>query len=182
MADYHVVLLAEEELSTSDAEQVTGLHRELVDEGERVVYHLLVPEDDAAARVEAAMGSLSGGEMLASPVTALPPEELEKAQEQAHGRATASLRASLDRLQAAGGTAEGRVIAEHPVDALIAEVGACDGREAIVLTRSHVVAEFFHVDWTSQARRKLGVPVLHLLEHETFEEQGPGAGEGNTGL
>ena len=44
--------------------------------------------------------------------------------------------------------------------------------EAIVLTRPHVVAEFFHLDWTSKARRRIGVPVLHLLEHETFAGQG----------
>ena len=53
--------------------------------------------------------------------------------------------------------------------------------EAIILTRPHVVSEFFHLDWTSRARRKLGVPVLHLLEHETFDEQA-GGGEGVTGL
>ena len=34
-----------------------------------------------------------------------------------------------------------------------------------------MVSEFFHVDWTSRARRKIGVPVLHLLEHENFDEQ-----------
>ena len=42
-----------------------------------------------------------------------------------------------------------------------------------------MVAEFFHVDWTSRARRKIGVPVLHLLEHENFDEQA-GGGEGIT--
>ena len=56
-----------------------------------------------------------------------------------------------------------------------------DAREVIILTRPHVVAEFFHVDWTSRARRKIGVPVLHLLEHENFDEQA-GGGEGVTGL
>jgi hypothetical protein len=60
-------------------------------------------------------------------------------------------------------------------------VSKVDGREAIILTRSHVVSEFFHVDWTSRARRKIGVPLLHLLEHENFDEQA-GAGEGVTGL
>ena len=60
-------------------------------------------------------------------------------------------------------------------------VWAVDGREAIILTRPHVVAEFFHLDWTSRARRKIGVPVLHLLEHESFDEQA-GGGEGVTGL
>jgi hypothetical protein len=27
-----------------------------------------------------------------------------------------------------------------------------------------VIAELLHVDWSAQARRHLGVPVLHLLE------------------
>ena len=57
-----------------------------------------------------------------------------------------------------------------------------DAREAIILTRPHVVAEFFHVDWTSRARRKLGVPVLHLIEHENFDEQASGQGEGVSGV
>ena len=43
-----------------------------------------------------------------------------------------------------------------------------------------MVSEFFHLDWTSRARRKIGVPVLHLLEHENFDEQA-GGGEGVTG-
>ena len=58
-----------------------------------------------------------------------------------------------------------------------------DGREAIILTRPHIVSEFFHLDWTSKARRRLGVPILHLLEHENFDEQAEGyGGEGVTGL
>ena len=51
-----------------------------------------------------------------------------------------------------------------------------------MLTRPHVVAEFFRMDWSSRARRRLGVPVLHLLEHETFEEQSGGHGEGVSGF
>jgi hypothetical protein len=75
------------------------------------------------------------------------------------------------------------VCGEPPIDALAAEVKRVDGREAIILTRPHVVAEFFHVDWTSRARRKIGVPVLHLLEHENFDEQAEGYGsEGITGF
>ena len=73
------------------------------------------------------------------------------------------------------------VVVDPPVDALIEKVKEVDGREAIILTRPHLVAEFFHVDWTSRARRKLGVPVLHLLEHENFDEQA-GGGEGVYGF
>ena len=73
------------------------------------------------------------------------------------------------------------MVTEPPVDALARAVEAVDGREAIILTRPHVVAEFFHVDWTSRARRRIGVPVLHLLEHENFDEQA-GGGEGVSGV
>ena len=73
------------------------------------------------------------------------------------------------------------MVGDDPIAALSAEVTDVDGREAIILTRSHVVSEFFHLDWTSRARRKIGVPVLHLLEHENFDEQA-GGGEGVTGV
>jgi len=76
---------------------------------------------------------------------------------------------------------EGDIVSIDPIDALASKVASVDAREAIILTRPHVVAEFFHLDWTSQARRKLGVPVLHLLEHETIEGQSAGGGEGISG-
>ncbi len=181
VADYDVVLLIEQALSPADAAQVRSLHTELSEEGERVRYHVLLPLEDAAARVEAAMGSLSGGEMLASPAMTMSEIDLEAVRQDCRERSDAELHSTLEHLRHAGAEATGRIITEPPVDALSAEVAAVDGREAIVLTRHHVVAEFFHLDWTSQARRKLGVPVLHLLEHENFDEQA-GGGEGVTGL
>jgi hypothetical protein len=36
----------------------------------------------------------------------------------------------------------------------------------VILTRPHIVADLLHVDWTHRARRKLKVPVLHLLAQE----------------
>lgn len=174
MAHYDVVLLIEKALSTADATQVRSLHTELTAEGERVRYHVLLPLEDAAARVEAAMGSLSGGEMLASPAMTMSEIDLDAVRQDCRERSEAELAATLEHLRRAGAEATGRIITEPPVDALAAEVAAVDGREAIVLTRPHIVAELFHLDWTSQARRKLGVPVLHLLEHETFDEQAGG--------
>ena len=70
-ATYDVVLLIEQPLSVQDAKQVRGLHEEVEDP---VRYHVLLPVEDAAARVESAMGSLAGGEMLAAPVPALDPQ------------------------------------------------------------------------------------------------------------
>jgi hypothetical protein len=178
---YDVVLLVEQTLSDEDARQVTDLHDELRDEGEKVTYHVLMPVEDAAARVEAALGSLAAGEALASPALVMNEVDLAKVREECLDRSKKALETTLARLRGCGADVDGELVHEHPVEALCTSVGTYDGREVIVLTRPHVVAEFFHVDWTSRARRKLGVPVLHLLEHETLEEQA-GGGEGVTGV
>lgn len=177
MDDYDVVLLVEQALTPADAAQVRSLHEGLE---EPVTYHVLLPLEDAAARIEAAMGSLSAGEMMASPALAMSDVDLESVRQECQDRSTADLAATLAALKGAGATATGQVVAVPPIEALAAKVSEVDGREAIILTRPHVVAEFFHLDWTSQARRKIGVPVLHLLEHENFDEQA-GGGEGITG-
>jgi hypothetical protein len=96
-------------------------------------------------------------------------------------KARADLAASLGACERAGTSATGELVTVEPIDALVAKVKEVGAAEVIVLTRPHVVAEFFHLDWTSRARRKLGVPVLHLLEHENFDEQAGGP-EGISGF
>jgi len=176
--NYDVVLLIEQPLSLQDARQVKGLHEDLE---EHVRYHLMLPVEDAAARVESAMGSLAASEVLASPALVMNEEELENIQHELLDDARRELTGSLRQLRDLGADVEGDIVSIDPIDALAAKVDTVDGREAIILTRPHVVSEFFHLDWTSRARRKIGVPVLHLLEHETFDEQA-GGGEGVSGL
>jgi hypothetical protein len=176
---YTVVLLVEQALSAADAAQVRSLHEGL---DEPIAYHVLLPMEDAAARVEAAMGALGGDHF--NPGAPNPPvdaEQLETVREDSERESKSALSKTLEAMRAAGVTAEGEIVQDDPIDALKACVARVDGREAIILTRSHVIAEFFHVDWTSRARRRIGVPVLHLLEHENFDEQA-GSGEGVTGL
>ena len=175
---YDVVLLVEQALTVADARQVLSLHEELDDP---VVYHVLLPLEDAAARIEASMGGLSGGELMGNPTIGMHEADIEAVRKDSQEQSDDELSATLAALREAGGTADGKVVGDDPIEALSAEVSAVDGREAIILTRSHVVSEFFHLDWTSRARRKIGVPVLHLLEHENFDEQA-GSGEGVTGL
>jgi hypothetical protein len=174
---YTVVLLVEQALTAADATQVHSLHESLDAE---VHYFVLLPVEDAAARVEAAMSSI-GGDGMVSPALPISVEDLETAQEVTEEQSASDLASTLAALTAAGATAEGEVVDDDPIDALAAAVARLDAGEAIILTRSHVVAEFFHVDWTSRARRRIGVPLLHLLEHENFDEQA-GSGEGVTGL
>ena len=176
---YDVVLLVEQALTPADAKQVRSLHSEIEDP---VVYHVLLPLEDAAARIEASLGTLGAGDLMAAPALAMNDVDIEALRRECEEHSSSDLQQTLIALRDAGGTAHGKVTSEPPVDALAALVTSVDAREAIILTRSHVVAEFFHVDWTSRARRKLGVPVLHLIEHENFDEQASGSGEGVTGI
>lgn len=178
--DYDVVLLIEQALSAQDAAQVHSLHEGLE---QPVTYHVLLPLEDAAARIESAMGSLTAGDMLASPTMPMSEVDLEAVRKDCEERSDDELGQTLAALRKSGATALGQVVTDPPIDALAAKLAEVDGREAIILTRPHVVSEFFHLDWTSKARRKLGVPILHLLEHETFDQQAEGYGEeGVTGL
>jgi hypothetical protein len=176
---YDVVVLMEQELSALDADQIVALHEGLDD---TVAYHLLLPVEDAAARVESALGSLAANDALMPPGAVLTgdEEDLERIQVEVVEHSKTAVRRSIEQLARRGREVDGGVTMLAPVDALAALVSRVNAREALILTRSHLVADFFHVDWTSQARRRLGVPVLHLLEHETFAEQS-GGGEGISG-
>jgi nucleotide-binding universal stress UspA family protein len=177
-ATYDVVLLLEQSLSSNDAQQVRGLHE---DAPAPVRYHLLLPVEDAAARVESAMGTLGSGDALVATPMMLDQDEVADIQRELLDQARADLDASVQALEQAGATATGEVVTLEPIDALTAKVKEVSAAEVLVLTRPHVVSEFFHLDWTSRARRKLGVPVLHLLERENFDEQAGGP-EGISGF
>ena len=175
---YDVVLLVEQPLSLQDARQVRSLHSDVADP---LRYHVLLPVEDAAARVESALGSIAASEVLATPAMVMDSENLEAMQRELLDQARADVGDCVDRLGTDGCNVSGEVVTADPIEALAAKVQEVHAAEVIVLTRPHVVAEFFHLDWSSRARRKLGVPVLHLLEHENFDEQA-GGGEGVTGV
>lgn len=178
MTDYDVVLLVEQALTAQDATQLRSLHESIE---EPVKYHLLVPVRDGAGQIEAGIGSLGGGETLVASPLLSDPQLLADLEHDLLEDARSAVRTSVEAIIAAGGAAVGEIVTADPVSGLAAKVTEVDAREAIILTRPHVVSEFFHLDWTSRARRKLGVPVLHLLEHETFDEQA-GEGEGISGF
>lgn len=165
---YTVVLLIEKPLTPADAAQVRALHAELE---EPLTYHVLMPVEDAATRIEASLGSLAAGEVVTVPGLVLPDDDLERMQAELLAESRAALDRTVERLRTAGADhadsfdVHGELVSVDPVDALATTVQRVDAREAIVLTRPHLVAEFFHLDWTSRAKRKIGVPLLHLLEH-----------------
>ncbi len=159
---YDVVLLVEQELSEPDAKRVVELHQDMP---EPVKYHVLVPCHNAEAGVEASISALGTADLY-GPGLATQRQDLAEAQKAIDTEAKGCTGRSVQRLRDLGQTAEGGISHDRPIDALIATVDQVDGQEVIILTRPHVVAEFFHLDWTNSARRHLGVPVLHLLEHD----------------
>ena len=159
---YDVVLLVEQELSQEDAQRVTELHKDMP---EPVKYHVLVPCHNAEAGVEASISALGTADLYGTGLVDQR-EELAEAQKAIDSEARDCTGRSVQRLRDLGHDAVGGISHDRPIDALTATVDKVKGQEVIILTRPHIVAEFFHLDWTNTARRHLGVPVLHLLEHD----------------
>src|SRR3990170_4647672 len=99
MADYDVVLLIEQELSPADAGQVLTLHEDLDDP---VTYHALLPLEDAAAQIEASMGSLSAGEMMAAPSIGMSEVDLDAVRKDCEERSAQELKGTVAALKGAG--------------------------------------------------------------------------------
>ncbi|WP_405477580.1 indole-3-glycerol phosphate synthase [Streptomyces sp. NBC_00009] len=150
------VLMIEKALTSADVEFVTTLHGD-----EEVAFHVLLqPRGDQADRLLRAIDDVAMGELDDAAKEKDVPEgqDATDAGEQA-------LQVSLTALHQAGCAAEGRLVEDHPLDALKSLVDEISADEVIVLTDPHYVEEFFHRDWASRARHKVGVPVLKLFSY-----------------
>ncbi|RDZ48752.1 hypothetical protein C5C07_20615, partial [Haloferax sp. Atlit-4N] len=109
---YDVVLLVEQALTPADAKQVRSLHSEIEDP---VVYHVLLPLEDAAARIEASLGTLGAGDLMAAPALAMNDVDIEALRRECEEHSSSDLQQTLIALRDAGGTAHGKVTSEPPV-------------------------------------------------------------------
>ncbi|MFE9610007.1 indole-3-glycerol phosphate synthase [Streptomyces sp. NPDC006012] len=150
------VLMIEKALTSADVEFVTTLHGD-----EAVSFHVLLqPRGDQADRLLRAIDDIALGELDDAARERETPEG-----DAAKEPAEQALEVSLAALRSVGGRAEGRLVEDHPLDALKSLVDEVGADEVIVLTDPHYVEEFFHRDWASRARHKVGVPVLKLFSH-----------------
>ncbi|MDH6218655.1 indole-3-glycerol phosphate synthase [Streptomyces pseudovenezuelae] len=150
------VLMIEKALTSADVEFVTSLHGD-----EQVAFHVLLqPRGDQADRLLRAIDDVALGELDEAARENEVPEG-----DDAKDFGERALEVSLQALHAAGSEAEGRIVEDHPLDALRALVEEIGADEVLVLTDPHYVEEFFHRDWASRARHKVGVPVLKLFSH-----------------
>lgn len=150
------VLMIEKPLTSEDVEFVTTLHGE-----EEISFVVLMqPRGDQADVLLRAIDDLAMGEIKEAARELVGPEGKDAAQP-----AELALEVSVTALRQAGAEAVGQVVEEHPLDKLKAVVEEARADEVIVLTAPHYVEEFFHRDWASRARHKVGVPVLRLFAH-----------------
>jgi hypothetical protein len=176
---YNVVVLAEQAMSSADAEEVASLH-EAIEEPRS--YHVVIPCQNAATQVETTLTALGSGEVLVAPAVAGGDvDDVEELQHAIDQHANQEVTASVGALRALGHSAEGTYSCDDPIDVLDDVVRLKQANEVIIMTRPHVLTEFLHLDWTSKARRRLGVPILHLVEHEPLDGEA-GAPEGITGM
>jgi len=162
---YDVALLIERQLTDLDADQVVALHEGLDDD--TVVYHLLLPVDTSASMLASSMSALGGGQMM----TIADADMISDVQNELSTAGQAELDASAALLTTRGQQVTSSLTEDDPITALGDLLAETSSSEAIILTESHIVREFLHVDWTSRAKRKLDVPILHLLEHVPFSAQ-----------
>jgi hypothetical protein len=150
------VLMIEKPLTSEDVEFVTTLHGE---EGSSFIV-LMQPRGDQADVLLRAIDDVAIGDLKDAVREGEEPEGAE-----AKAPAQRALEHSLAALRAAGCEAVGHLVEDHPLDKLKSVVDEADADEVIVLTEPHYVEEFFHRDWASRARHKVGVPVLKLFAH-----------------
>jgi hypothetical protein len=160
---YDIVVLVEQAVTDWDARQITALHH---DPPEPVHHHVLMPVEDAASRVEATIGSLAASEVMGTAALYLDESDLERVHEEIRVASENALASSIEVFARAGAEASGELTAIDPLDRLATLVAERQSAEVVILTRPHIVAELLHVDWTHRTRRKLKVPVLHLLAQE----------------
>ncbi|MGF1426965.1 indole-3-glycerol phosphate synthase [Kitasatospora sp. LaBMicrA B282] len=151
---FKTVLLIEKALSDADVELVTTLHGE-----EKVSFVVLMQPRGRQDELLRALDDVALGHL----------DKAVHEHDPGNGPAVAaeSLEHSLRHLRSAGAEAAGRVVEADPLDSLRAVVEETGADEVLVLTAPHFVEEFFHRDWASKARHKVGVPVLKLFASES---------------
>lgn len=157
---YTIVLLIEKVMDEGDVRLVTTLHEDV-----ETSFVVVLPGKTDHHRLVRALDDVALGHLEEAA------EEVERSDEPADEAADATrrtLNASVAALQAAGVQAAGETApGEDPLQILKDVVERHSADEVIVLTDPHLIEEFFHRDWASRARHKVGVPVLKLFAHST---------------
>lgn len=146
------IVVTEVPLKSLDVTRIVSLH-----EGDEPVFRVLVPADTERNVLVSVLNHLSLFEMREA-LQSLKPID----QDEAHADAEQTLAECLKVLNEAGVHATGEITADDPMPTLEEEVRRLDATEVVVVTEPQAVQDTFHTDWASEARERLGLPVLHV--------------------
>jgi hypothetical protein len=152
-----VVVLTERALSPADAERLVALY-----DPDRPTVKVLVPAGGHPNVLVAVLDHLSLFEVR---------EAIDAVQgrpEVTREEAEADARASVEALDALGCTATGEVVDGNDPLAAVASAVEAGAEEVLIVTSPHAVEDTLHHDWASEARERLGVPVLHVYADSSW--------------
>ncbi len=156
---YTIVLLIEKVMDAEDVGLVTSLH-----EGVETNFVVVLPGKADHHRLVRALDDVALGRLE----EAAQDVEHHPVVDDADEATRRTLELSVANLRAAGVHATGETApGDDPLQILKDIVERHGADEVIVLTAPHLIEEFFHRDWASRARHKVGVPVLKLFAHNT---------------
>jgi hypothetical protein len=146
-----IVVLSEQALAPADAERLVALH-----DPERPAFRVLVPTGSRRHVITTVLDRLS----LLEPKEAV--EAVEGHPEPNRAQAADDVEASVATLRDLGVQVSGEVVdGDDPLEAVEAAVRG-GAEELIVVTTPHAVEDTLHQNWATEARKRLGIPVLHL--------------------
>ncbi|MDR2347733.1 MAG: hypothetical protein LBD90_03745 [Bifidobacteriaceae bacterium] len=151
MAAATIAVVAETALEASDVAQIAGLYGD-------AVWRVLVPVSGGGRRLRHVLDHLALGQ-VGGAWSALKGQDPDAV---SLDRADVILRASLDQARAAGVEADGQVLPGEVVAALAGLIDSTKAQAVVFVTLPHLVEDALHEDWSAQARRALGVPVIHF--------------------
>lgn len=146
------VLMIEKPLDAKDVETVTTLHGD-----EAVSFVVLMQPRGDQDELLRALDDVALGHLDEVARDARGPRG-----DEALAAATEAMEMTLRGLRGAGSEATGQIVEKNPLGVLQDVVKETGADEVLVITEPHLVEEFFHHDWASRARHKVGVPVLKL--------------------
>ena len=149
-----VIVLTEDTLLDTDVEQIVDYYAT-----DEVRFQVLVPADTDHNVLQEVINDLGLLDLRRLWADITNPDPDDRA---ARVEAAEALRLSLALLEAAGATADGVVVQDDPLPALVQAVRSHGAFEVLVVTTPKMLDDTFRRDWASRAREALGVPVLHL--------------------
>ncbi|QDB79413.1 hypothetical protein FE251_08550 [Georgenia wutianyii] len=155
-----VIVLTEDALLDTDVRQIVDYYAE-----RDVRFQVLVPADTEHNVLHEVVNDLGLLDLrrLWSDITNPDPDDRE-----ARTEAAEALRRSLDLLAASGATADGQVVQDDPLPALLQAANGFRASEVVVVTTPKMLDDTFRRDWASRAREAMGLPVLHLYTGSTI--------------